>query len=204
MKYELQIKKVNKATGYTIIETMIAVSLFIVIVMIGMGALISANATHNKSRDMRSIMDSLSFVIEDMSRSLRTGSNYRCVSGNLDSSLFNTPQSGVSCWAIAFEPENGSAGTITDQWVYFLTLNASGNYAVWKSVNGLTNIIQITPNEVAINPTSSFISVSGAEPPPGDTKQPFVTVRLNGTVTYKGVVTPFSLQTSVSQRSIDI
>ena len=69
--------KNNKQTGYTIIETMISVSLFLIIITIGMGALLNANLLHQKSRDMRSIMDNLSFIMEDMSRNLRTGYDYR-------------------------------------------------------------------------------------------------------------------------------
>src|SRR5687768_16395176 len=75
----------NYKGGYTIIETMISVSLFIVITTIGMAALLNANAVHHKSRDMRSIMDNLSFVMEDMSRNLRTGSEYHCFSGSVPS-----------------------------------------------------------------------------------------------------------------------
>ena len=39
----MQKKKIKRESGYTIIETMIAVSLFIIIVVIGMGALLNAN-----------------------------------------------------------------------------------------------------------------------------------------------------------------
>src|SRR3989344_7981950 len=65
--------------GYTIIETMIAVSLFLVIITAGMGALLNANLLHQKSQSMRSIMDNLSFILEDMYRNLRTGSGYHCI-----------------------------------------------------------------------------------------------------------------------------
>ena len=36
--------------------------------MVGMDSLLNANLVHRKSEDMRSIMDSLSFIMEDMSR----------------------------------------------------------------------------------------------------------------------------------------
>ena len=44
-----------------------------------MGALLNANLLYNKSKDMRSILDSLSFTMDDMSRNLRTGLNYYCI-----------------------------------------------------------------------------------------------------------------------------
>src|SRR3990167_6100865 len=111
--------KNNKQKGYTIIETMISVSLFLVIVMTGMGALLNTNLLHQKSRDMRSIMDNLSFIMEDMSKNLRTGYNYHCfVSGDVipstTSSVVSTPKSCASGWAIAFEYAFGSPGNHDD------------------------------------------------------------------------------------------
>ena len=187
--------KNNNKNGYTIIETMIAISLFLVVIMIGMGALLNANLVHRKSQDMRSIMDNLSFIMEDMSKNLRTGYNYHC-SDNL--SDFGTPLSCTSGGTvIAFEPTDDNPAN--DIWIYYF----GGNGKIYKSTNGLTGSpTQLTPDEVVIDSVSSFF-VIGAESPP-DTQQPFVTIRLIGEITYKGIKTPFSLQTSVSQRLIDV
>jgi len=198
--------KNNRQNGYTIIETMIAVSVFLVVAMYGMDSLLSANLLHQKSADMRSIMDNLSFIMEDMSRNLRTGSNYHCSFGP------DTPQasggtalsspSGGNCWGVAFEPSDGDPATLADQWFY----NVSLDNKLWKTtrLESLSDYVQLTPEEVSINSVSGF-TVLGAEPSTtGDTQEPLVTIRLVGTITFKNVVTPFSLQTSVSQRLIDI
>lgn len=189
--------KNNNKNGYTIIETMIAVSLFIVIVMSGMGALLNANLLHQKSRSMRSIIDNLSFIMEDMSRNLRTGYDYHCfVAGDTISYGAINPKSCASGGGISFKSSLGG------QWVYYISNNPNGaSYSIFKSVDGTT--VQLTPDEVAINPASSF-SVLGALPPPDDSQQPFVTIKLIGSITFQNFVTPFSLQTSVSQRVIDI
>ncbi len=187
-----------KEGGYTIIETMIAISLFVVIVMMGMGTLLNANLLHQKSRDMRSVIDSLSFTLEDMSKNLRTGTNYYCILYNgtipADASGTNDCASGGG---ISFK-ESVSG----QQWVYYIDNNDNGKLGIFKKVNGGTPV-QLTPGDISIDPTSSF-SVVGSAPPPGDTKQPFVTIRLKGTITYKNVQSPFEVQTSVSQRQIDI
>jgi len=197
-----------KKGGYTIIETMIAVSIFVVVVMYGMGALVNANLLHNKSKDMRSIIDNLSFVMEDMARNIRTGSTYRCITSNSDYSYPNIgiPLSGQHCWGIAFEPALGNPLN-QDQWFYFIgTYN--GFFGIYKSVNvgGVQNIIQLSPNEVVIDQANNAFSILGAESPAinGDQQQPLVNIRLVGHILYKGVTTPFSLQTTVSQRAIDI
>jgi len=195
--------------GYTIIETMISVSLFLIIVMVGMNTLLNANLLHQKSQDMRSILDNLSFIMEDMSKNLRTGSDYYCITGTDNLAAVNTAKSGQSCWGIAFEPSGGNVGSNpSDQWVYYIGTNGiDSNIRIFKSVQGpymQSSFIQLTSDEVVLDPVSGF-SVLGAESPAtGDQQQPFVTIRLVGTITSKGVVTPFSLQTSVSQRNIDI
>ncbi len=196
-----KIKNLN--TGYTIIETMISVSLFIIVMMAGMGALLNANLLHQKSQDMRSIMDNLSFIMEDMSRNLRTGYNYRCLTGEDTLSSVVSPLSCASGWGIAFETADGSTSNANDQWVYYI----DGNGKILKSVQGpyiASAFVQLTPNEVIIDQLSAF-SVLGAEGIANNAEQPLVSIRLVGRIILRNdVITPFSLQTSVSQRLVDI
>lgn len=197
-----------KKNGYTIIETMVATSLFVVIIITGMGALLNANLLHNKSQNMRSIMDNLNYVMEDLSRNIRTGYNYHCfVSGDTiptsPASAISTPKSCASGWALAFEYAYGVPANDNDQWVYYI----DGTGKIFKSTLGPyvpASFTQMTPDEVVINTALSSFSVLGAEALATNQQQPFVTVRLVGNITFKGVVTPFSLQTSVSQRLVDI
>ena len=207
MKYK--IKKQN--SGYTIVETMIAISVFIVVIMSGMAALLNANVLHQKSQDMRSIIDNLSFIMEDMSRNMRTGYNFRCYDSVLpwDASYVNTPtlstpRSCTTGGAIVFENSFGSSSLSSDQWVYKIESQDGGTtYNVYKSIDGGQNFVQLNSSEIIINSISGF-SVIGAEAPSGDTQQPFVIIRLVGQINYKNVQTPFNLETAVSQRFPDL
>ncbi len=197
-------KYLQKKRGYTIIETMIAVSLFIVITMAGMGALLNANLLHQKSQSMRSILDGLSFVTEDMSRNLRTGSTYYCITGEDTLSDVDTAKSGQSCWGIAFEASGGNDSEGNDQWVYYID-NTGKIFRATSGPYTVDKFIQLTPDEVVVDINASSFSILGAESlTSGDNQQPFVTIKLVGQITFKNVVTPFSLQTSVSQRFVDI
>lgn len=206
--------------GFTIIETMISISLFLIVIMSGMNALLNANVIHQKSQDMRSILDNLSFILEDMSKNLRTGYDYHCfVAGDTiptsPTSLISQPKSCTSGGAVAFESaigdstdEDGDPVDDNDQWVYYLT-TVNGKGTIWKSTQGPynypTNFVQLNPDEVDLNLSTSGFSVLGAEHPTGNSQQPLVTIRLSGTITYKNnIITPFSMQTSVSQRLIDV
>jgi prepilin-type N-terminal cleavage/methylation domain-containing protein len=186
--------KIN--AGYTIIETMIAVSIFLIVVMIGMGSLLNANLIYQKSGNIRSIMDSLSFVMEDMSRNLRTGSHYYCMTSDSVPAL-GTTSSGQNCLGIAFQVKTQSGDDV--EWAYEVV--SSGNSVfIRRSENGGSTWTTLTPEEVVIS--GNIADVSGADV--ADNLQPFATLRLVGTISYQDVTTPFSLQTSVSQRKKDI
>ncbi|MBP6060813.1 MAG: hypothetical protein KA515_02335 [Candidatus Pacebacteria bacterium] len=196
--------------GFTIVETMVAVSLFVVITTVGMGSLLNANSVYQKSRDMRSIMDNLNYVMEDMSRNIRTGYGYHCFDSNegIGSTIDTNPKSCTNGWAISFE--SSSDGDVTDsndQWLYYIDSN-DGH--IFKATEGPyddptnSNFTQMTSEEISIDPTLSYFVVTGAEAFPTDNKQPMVTIRLVGNILYKDVITPFALQTSVSQRLVDL
>lgn len=215
-----KIKNINQrlSAGFTILETMIAISLFVSVVMVGMTALLNVNVVNQKSQGMRSIMDNLSFIMEDMSRNIRTGYHYRCYDSTLvwnqsfaQTAGLNTPRSCAGGGVLVFEEARGHTPTstvpdtnATDQWIYQVVSSDGGvTYNINKSIDGGSSWVQLNPTEVVLSSVSGF-SVLGAEPPSGNTQQPLVTIRLIGTITIKNVVTPFNLQTSVSQRLIDV
>ncbi|MFA5840700.1 MAG: prepilin-type N-terminal cleavage/methylation domain-containing protein [Candidatus Paceibacterota bacterium] len=202
-------KNIKNKNGYTLIETMISISLFLIIVMEGMGALLNANLLHQKSQNMRSVVDNLSFVMEDISRNLRTGYSYHCITGADDLTNLGV-KSGNSCWGIAFDYQGHQDG-LNDKWIYEIVSENRGGITVYyirKSINSGATWVQLTPDEIAINTTASSFTITGAEPPnadgTGDHQQPFVTIKLVGSITLKNIVSPFTLQTSVSQRVVDI
>ena len=96
------------------------------------------------------------------------------------------------------------SGNDNDQWVYYVGTNgADSKLRIFKSVDGGASSFQLTSDEVELNEAYVF-SVLGAEPPLGNLQQPLVNIKLIGKIIYKDFETPFSLQTSVSQRVIDI
>ncbi|MEK7071409.1 MAG: hypothetical protein AAB943_00550 [Patescibacteria group bacterium] len=203
-RISLGLKKLDKScSGYTIIETMIAVSIFIVIVIFGTGVLLNANVLHQKSQDMRSIMDNLSFIMEEVSRNIRTGSNYRCINdGNYSTSL-DVARSCSFGSGISFEYTWGDPDVSSDQWVYKIESN---NLSKSTDGGGSWGSAPLNPDEIDLSAVSGF-SILGAPAPsalPSDTQQPLVIIKLVGTITYQGVVSPFSIQTAVSQRLVDI
>jgi len=170
-------KNSKRDGGFTIIEMMIAIAIFLIVVVIGMGALLNTNLIHRKTQDMRSIMDSLSFIMEDMSRNIRTGYEYNSDGDSISFKHFDN---------VSMEEQI---------WEYSIAVDS-----IQKIIDEGTPV-KLNPEEITFEYGSGF-TVTGEDPT--DYFQPFVTIRLVGKITYKGVDTPFSLQTSVSQRLIDI
>lgn len=77
MNYELRNEnKINK--GFTLIEIMVSVSIFSMVMVIVVGALLVLNDANKKAQALRAIVDNLNFAVEDMTRSIRTGKDYNC------------------------------------------------------------------------------------------------------------------------------
>ena len=152
---------------------MIAVSLFLIVVVIGIGSLLNTTSLNRKSQDTRSIMDNLSFIMEDMSKNLRTGYNYHCSNSlsNLSAPLSCASGGGIISFKSSSDGVNGFMK-------YFLMVLCKNLFLVELP----ELFIVLTPPEIIINPTSGFL-VTGAEA--GDNLQPFVTIRLIGTITSK-------------------
>ena len=189
--------------GFTIIEMMIAIAIFLVVVIFGMQSLLNASFMQKKTQSMRSLYDSLTFALDDMSKNIRVGSEYHCIKEYSD---FNdiTSESTKSCddgIGISFESSTGTAGDGTDQWVYFISGNKLYK-STGPSYSGVDSYaIQMTPDDVVLDEQASGFSVLGAEAPAdGDKQQPLVIIRLVGKM--KNDIS-FSVETAASQRLID-
>jgi len=192
--------------GFTILETMVAVTLFTIIVTVGIGAMLNVNLARKKTESQRAVMDNLSFIMEDMSRNIRLGQMYHCLEDDNLSSIATPNDCPTSSRAISVEPFNGSLDTTGDQLIYqFIHPDSPDNGILQKSTNGGDSFLSLTPTEVIFDWSSSGFTVIGSEPSPEDFHQPRVIIRLVGRVVVPGtdVESPFNLQTTVSMRLVD-
>ena len=168
---------------------MIAMTIFMVIMLVGMGAVLNAVAQHELSKNMRTVMDNMNFIMEDMSRNIRLGTNFHCVLSDTEGSISGVPTP-QDCphgsHQITFLGVSGSNITYTfDQ--------SSGVVEITKQVGSGTPQI-FTLSEVDIDYAKSGFVVDGSLPPPDDTNQPVVNIGLSGTVQYKGIDSKFSIR----------
>ncbi len=193
----------RKMTGFTLIEIMIATALFVVIMILGIGVLLNVSKSHKSTQIMRSAMDNMSFVMEDMSRNIRLGSTFYC--GDLATIDIGKTQSCPVYGTfpdLAFEGLYGDPKALNDQIVYRFYTDGIGSTTgyIQKSLDGGTSYKRITPSDIKIDLTKSGFTVVGAG---ADTLQTKVIIRIFGTVNYQNVSVPFNFQTTISPRNID-
>jgi prepilin-type N-terminal cleavage/methylation domain-containing protein len=69
--------------GFTLIELMTAVSIFVIIMTISMGSITGVFEANRKSRSLKTVLNNLNLAVESMSKEMRYGKNYHCGSGTV-------------------------------------------------------------------------------------------------------------------------
>lgn len=184
-------------SGFTLIEIMVATSIFMIIMLMAMGALVTTSNTAKKSQALRTAMDNVSFAMESMTRTLRMGQDYMCVSSGASVSLpvssLSTADCGLSTnggGAIVFRPasRDGDVHTLQDS-----AFMISGT-----ALQRCSPIcVDMTSSEVSVQDLRFYVRGSD----PVDKIQPSVYITIKGVVTVKGEQSTFAIQTMTSQRS---
>ncbi len=198
MKYN----KTNREEGFTLIELMVSLGLFIVVIMAAVSSLYSVNSAARKVEAMRSVLDNLNFAIESMSRTIRTGTNVVC-GGTTNGSgsnnctfedAFSSPGDRLSV-----ESTLGIQGLVEYRWVINTTTN-TGEIQKWSDGDW----VSLTAPGIDIQRLSFYVSgadneLTGAD----DLTQPSVVMLVQGVASAGENTAPFAIQTLVSVRSAE-
>ncbi len=191
-KNKTQNQSISCKKGFTLIEVMVAVSIFAIITTVGIGSLLSVNSAYKTSRAQRTAIDSVNFVLDSMAREIRTGRAYACEFAPGPSADCYTLGAGSSVFS--FIDQDGASVTYS--------LNANKVYRTITTVAGQES--DFLTNSEVINITSLVFHMKGAMNGGQDSVQPMVVISLHGEAQYAGKVIPIDLQTSVTQRLLDI
>lgn len=69
-------KTKSKKKGFTLIEMMVSVSIFVIVAFIVVSTLLTLSYSYKKAQKLRILMDNLGFSIQSMSINIREGVNY--------------------------------------------------------------------------------------------------------------------------------
>lgn len=192
--------------GFTIIEMMVSLALFTIVITIAVGAFLSLIGGSSQLQGEQSVMSSMTFALDSMTREIRTGRYYYCSSANAsDNKMEETAVLRCTNGATSISfLESGTSLTGT-----------TGNHRISYSFveNGddekknllLRQIGDGDPQPLLssdVTLVSARFYVSGVTA--GDILQPIVTVILQAKDPNDTTDTIHTLETTVTQRELDI
>lgn len=163
--------------GFTLVEVMVAVSIFTVIMVLGVSALLSTTAASSQARADRRATDTLSVFFEQFTRTARTGRDFVSTADD----------------RIEFIDQDGYLNRYTyqsaDGSILYEQMDQSGTVDKTVTVAGSSNSTQLASVQFLLEGNDAT-----------DTYQPIVRVIVSGTSTDRRKTSTFAIQTAVSPR----
>lgn len=200
----------SSQSGFTLVELMVSLSLFIIVVLALVASLYTVNDASRRVQAMRTVMDNLNFAMESMSRNIRTSEKIVC-----GSEFRNTGDPNCRIKPISAGPNEiiSMRSTLGKRQVVEYRLNNGAiekrNTGFVTSINDITSEtpdvprdsdwIAITSPEITIDSFSFYVDGASYT---ADTNQPSVIVKIEGVASVPGGTSvPFAVQTLLSQRT---
>lgn len=166
----------NKKKGFTMVEMLVSVAIFSIVITMVMGTITTIVDASRKSRTMTEVMNNINFSFESMTRTLKTARSIDTVTQN--------------------------SIRATDQQGRIIVYNFSDS-GITKSIDG-SSPDSITASDLKLASWKIQKFTSGLGLPSGG-EQPRVFFSIRGRVeTAKGIASEFTLQSSVSQRQLEL
>lgn len=195
----------NRARGFTLIEALVSLTLFMYVVTVSAGTLVVMVDANARAQNIQSVISNLSFALDSMTRDIRTGRDYFCPDGVITNNLPTSGDAVSDCGPTSKSNRfsfNESGGSLTSEC-------SPGDHRIGYRLNNArierkicdSGWASVTAPEVEVT-TMQFV-VSGSNP--DDNHDPLVTIFIEGIVAeVPGEQGKFSLQTTLTQQQIDI
>ena len=190
----------KKVRGFTLIEMIISVGIFVVVLSVSMGALLSMIDSNRKTQSLRSAMDNLNLAMEEMARNIGQGRTYHCgISSVITPNIVKEEQNCLSGEEhfLAIEAHSGSSANINDQFVYKLEFDADGIGRLQKSMDSGSSFRNVTAPEINLEYMKFYVFDKDIPNEP-----PRVVITIGGTAGNKeNTQSEFNVQTTVTQHA---
>jgi type II secretory pathway pseudopilin PulG len=171
-----------KQKGFTLIELIVSTALFIVVMIVAIGAVLSAVEADRKAQALNAVINNVTLTFESMIRDLRTGYNY-------SNDYCSDP---TSC--INFTDKDGN--TVS----YALQTDDTGSYIVKTSSNAAESG-RITSSEVTLQAVSFIIQGNAAGGGDGPER---VLLHIQGYAGNNQTRSNFNVETLITSRTLDV
>lgn len=173
-----------KNKGFTLIEIIVSVAIFVIVMTIAIGAVLSAVDANRKAQSINVVINNLNLAVESMVRDLRTGKDYSYPSG-----------CGGQGTCISFEDRS-------ERDIEYHFVEASGSGYIVKNIllgGNDYDAGRITSEEVLIEEAEFKLVGEGTTDGPER-----ILVRLKGYAGTGKTRSEFNIQTVVTSRTLDI
>ncbi len=208
--------KKNKL-GFTLIEMIVSLGVFSMVVTTAVGAVLVLISTNQRLQGEHSVMTNLAFALDTMTREIRTGYKYYCaetenifVSGSAHESTVGTNTrncpngrvSGTRQGVSFYEGGDSLTGSGANRILYYYDTTTNPK-TIMRRV-GNTAPQSIISSGLYINDAQFYVSGSSELSATGDPVQPTVTIYIEAQEKNDPTGKIYYLQTTVTQRSLDI
>ncbi len=197
MQFRSFTKKIKPTDGFSLVEVLVSISIFAIVVTISVGTLIVLIDANAKAQSVQAGVNNVAFVLDSMVRDIRTGYAYQCGTLSFDSNP--TPSDcvpGKTAFAFTESGDSLTAGKGSNRIGFRLA-----NEAIERrlGLNGSWQVV--TAPDVRITALKFVVTGTSLS----DNTSPLVTVFITGEAgDIVGTDSTFSLQTTVTQQSLDI
>jgi prepilin-type N-terminal cleavage/methylation domain-containing protein len=208
----------NKKSGFTLVEIMVAVSIFAVVAVIATGAFISANQINKRAQAIKIVMDNLSFALNSITLKMKQGRSYQCITTDTPT-VFAAPGHESDPDILSRDitefydcRDGGSAvAFISPEWVpsasdrqdtvlvyrLYRAPNSKGQIQMQKDLNGVPGEpVAITADNIDVQLLRFYVLNYGSV-----SEKPRVMLVLAGEAVAGNETVPFALQTSITARN---
>ncbi|MES2931568.1 MAG: type II secretion system protein [Patescibacteria group bacterium] len=181
--------------GYTLLELIVSLGIFSMVMLVVMGAYVTLISLDRQARANNQLAASLSFAVESMARSMRTGTGYDCNANGVPHNCNN----------------GGSSISFTDSQNQIITYIVKNDGSIGQCTGSSScldnNAVSLTDPNIDIEALTFYVRGVdlNSSPLENDNVQPNVTFTIKGTMrTEGGEEANFSIQTSATQRLIEL
>ncbi len=192
--------------GFTLVEMLVSLALFTIVATMSVGTLLVLITGNARVVGEQTSLTTLSFALDSITREIRTGSEYYCDTATQvgSAAVYNSVTAVRNCttgdvgFSFREAGESITGGVGAKRIAYYFS-----NGTLWRKV-GANAAEPIVTNDVRI--TNARFVVTGASPLGTSTEmvQPTVSILLEAQSSSSDSGKVFTLQSTVTQRSLDL